>query len=111
MISERVEGLAQRSTGGQYVIDNQNARGGGKGRSVTELPSGLAICRTFGIRGLYAKLACYLECQDHTAGRRSNDDVDFLIVEAVGDEATSLRGCSRLAQKVELFDVLVAMAT
>src|SRR6476619_1998911 len=111
MLSQRVEGLTQRSAGGQNVVDDQHSRAGAKGRSATEFPAGLCVCRSFGIGGREPKLACDLECEDHAASRRSNDYVDFLIPEAIGDEPARLRGSSGLAEKVELFDVPVAMAT
>ena len=57
-----------------------------------------AYRRSFGVGGRNTKLTCDFEGEDDAASRGSNDDVDFLALEAIGDEPADLGGRSGLAQ-------------
>ncbi len=107
---KRIECLSQRPAGGQDIVDDQHPRARRKRRSAAEFSPRVAVRRSFGIGGHDAQLTCHFECEDDAASRGPNDDVDLLISEAIRDDPADLRGRPGLAQEVELFDVLVAMA-
>jgi hypothetical protein len=104
------ECFSQRSAGGQDIVHDKHPGARRKRRSAAEFSTGVTVRRSFGIGRGDAQLTGHFEGNNDTASRGANDDVDVPSLEATGDNPTDVGGRSRLAQKVELFDVLVAMA-
>ena len=107
-VGQRGEGVAHGTAGGEDVVHDEDAVGGG-GRVAAPEGATVTLVGALGEGGADAELAGDLEGQQDAAGGRPGDDGDAVVGEARGEGAADGLGGARVGEQLELLDVAVAV--